>query len=370
MKKSTMLVLAVLFTASYGFSQIEGLPPNPEAGKCYVRCVTPDVYETEEKRIITRPAYKQYEVIPAEYKNVEETIMIKPASKRYVYHPAEYRTVTEEIQIEDPYNEISITPASFAGASERIEIRPQLVKYEYQANFDNCDSVDPRDCMVICAVEYPAEYRNVVTQVLDQAAAINKTQRGGKTITIEKEELVKEAYCEEINIDAEYTTITKRVLVKDEEVREMDVPADYAVETIETLTTKGGVAKWEEIDCELKDYNVLPIFYELGSARLTSDSRSVIDDKLLSLMREKPLIRIEISSHTDSRGSSTSNQALSQRRAESVVSYLINRGIKKSRLVATGYGETRLKNRCADGVDCSEAEHQQNRRTEFRVIGG
>ena len=198
MKKSTLLVLAVLLTASYGFSQLDGLPPNPEAGKCYVRCVTPDVYGTEEKRILTRPAYKQYEVIPAEYKTVEETIQIKPEGKRYVYHPAEYRTVTEEIQIEDPYNEIDITPAEFAAGTERIEIRPQLVKYEYQANFENCQSEDPRDCMVICAVEYPAEYRNISTQTIARDAQINKTQRGGKTITIEKEELVKAAYCEEI----------------------------------------------------------------------------------------------------------------------------------------------------------------------------
>lgn len=370
MKKSTLLVLALMLTASYAFSQIDGLPPTPEAGKCYVRCVTPDVYGTEEKRITVRPAYKKLEVVPAEYKTVEEKIMIKPASKRYVYHPAEFKTVTETIQVEDPYNAITITPATFVPSSERIQVRPKLVRYEYQTSYENCKSDDPRDCMVVCAVEYPAEFRDVQKQVLDKEASISKTPKGGKSITIEKQELVKEAYCEEIPVEAEYTTITKRVLVKDEDVREIEVPAEYAVETVQTLTSKGGIEKWEEIDCELKDYNVLPIFYELGSARLTAESRRIIDQKLLTLMREKPLIRVEISSHTDSRGSAESNMALSQRRAEAVVNYLVSKGIRRDRLVAKGYGETRLKNRCADGVECTEAEHRENRRTEFRVIGG
>jgi len=68
------------------------------------------------------------------------------------------------------------------------------------------------------------------------------------------------------------------------------------------------------------------------------------------------------------RGSKTSNQALSERRAQSVVNYLIAKGINNSRLVGNGYGETRLKNRCADGVSCTERDHASNRRTEFRLI--
>ncbi|MEO0628760.1 MAG: OmpA family protein, partial [Bacteroidota bacterium] len=104
------------------------------------------------------------------------------------------------------------------------------------------------------------------------------------------------------------------------------------------------------------------------SARLTPDSRQIIDDNLLQLLRERPNIRIEIAAHTDSRGSAASNQNLSERRAQSVVDYLIGKGINRSRLVARGYGESRLKNRCADGVSCTEAEHAVNRRTEFRVM--
>jgi len=86
------------------------------------------------------------------------------------------------------------------------------------------------------------------------------------------------------------------------------------------------------------------------------------------LMRDKPGLRIELMSHTDSRGDDDYNMALSQQRAQSVVNYLVNKGIARNRLVAKGYGETRLKNRCSNGVNCTEEEHQQNRRTEFRII--
>lgn len=370
MRKSILLVLAVMVATTASFSQLDELPAEPIPGKCYVRCVTPSVYATEEKRILTSPEYKRLEVVPAEYKTVEDKIMIKPASKKYVYVPAQFKTVTEEIRVEDAYNEISIVPAKLAASSEEIQVRPKMVKYEYQANAGPCNSDNPFDCMTVCAVEYPAETRIVPTQVVDTDASHNKAPKGGKTITIEKQELVSPARCDAIDVPAEFTTITKRVLVKDEVVNEIVVPAEYSVETIEIVKDKGGVKKWEEIDCELTDYNVLPIFYELGSARLTADSRKIIDQKLYALMKEKPLIKIEISSHTDARGSNASNQSLSQRRAESVVNYLVGKGISRSRLLASGFGETRLINRCKDGVECSEAEHQKNRRTEFRVLSG
>jgi len=109
------------------------------------------------------------------------------------------------------------------------------------------------------------------------------------------------------------------------------------------------------------------IYYDYNKADLRAESKPMLDS--LILMLKKLPLRVEISSHTDSRGKLAYNDLLSQRRAESVVSYLLNAGIARDRLVAKGFGERQLLNRCAKGVPCSEAEHQLNRRTEVKVMG-
>src|SRR5690606_16812763 len=90
--------------------------------------------------------------------------------------------------------------------------------------------------------------------------------------------------------------------------------------------------------------------------------------KVLQVMEDYPELKIEIRSHTDSRGSHAYNDELSDRRAKSTREWLINKGVSASRLTAKGYGETQLKADCPDGVWCSEAKHQLNRRSEFIIM--
>jgi peptidoglycan-associated lipoprotein len=108
------------------------------------------------------------------------------------------------------------------------------------------------------------------------------------------------------------------------------------------------------------------ILYDLGSANLRPESKDSLNG-LIRTLKDNSNISIELMSHTDSRGSAKSNIDLSQRRAQSVVDYLISQKIDARRLSAKGYGETRLLNNCKDGVQCTEEEHQRNRRTEFRI---
>lgn len=85
-------------------------------------------------------------------------------------------------------------------------------------------------------------------------------------------------------------------------------------------------------------------------------------------MEEYPKMKIDIRSHTDSRASHKYNDQLSDRRAKSTLQWLIDQGIDASRLTAKGYGERQLVNQCADGVKCTEEEHQENRRSEFVIV--
>jgi outer membrane protein OmpA-like peptidoglycan-associated protein/tetratricopeptide (TPR) repeat protein len=114
-------------------------------------------------------------------------------------------------------------------------------------------------------------------------------------------------------------------------------------------------------------FEVENIYYDLDKWFIREDAQPALDD-LVQIMKQYP-ISAELSSHTDSRASHAYNMDLSQKRAEAAVRYIVLQGVNPARITARGYGETRLVNRCADGVDCTEEEHQANRRTEFRVTG-
>lgn len=115
---------------------------------------------------------------------------------------------------------------------------------------------------------------------------------------------------------------------------------------------------------------VIPnIYYDLNRAEIRDDAAEQLD-KLVLLLADNPSVKIELSSHTDARSDDDYNQDLSQRRAQSAVDYIVSQGISRDRLVAKGYGETQLINGCTnERIDqCSEEEHQENRRTEFKVL--
>ncbi len=111
----------------------------------------------------------------------------------------------------------------------------------------------------------------------------------------------------------------------------------------------------------------IQILYDLGKWNIREEAATELDD-MIQFLNDNPTIKIELGSHTDARGSAGSNRLLSQKRAESAVKYIVERGISAERITAKGYGETKLKNKCADGVQCSEEEHQANRRSEVTII--
>lgn len=110
------------------------------------------------------------------------------------------------------------------------------------------------------------------------------------------------------------------------------------------------------------------VFFEFNSYELTADSKTELN-KLFSLLSNNPSIKVEIQGHTDSKGNNSLNMKLSQNRAESVRKYLVKKGIKASRVVAVGYGETKpiAKNTNADGSD-NEEGRALNRRIELKIL--
>ncbi len=558
MKKSILFVLACMAT-SFAFAQ--DLPTNPEPGKCYVRCVTPDiwvnqqvtvqvtpsyktlsvvpaqyksemitvdsktagqnlevipasygtesftmvtaeagqrlvkigsqktnetetvvvseasyslrvvpaVYENRSFEVVVQPAYQKVEIVPAKYETREVTITTKEPSQRLEVVPAEWGTETLTYNKREYGSSIRTTPASFTTDYESIEIKPATARWEMSDTpAAECASSNPDDCRYWCYKGIPAEFTTVNVQRLAADASYSRVpdcdpaNNGGKpcgvgtytktvmlkpastrtidipgatkTIqttvmvsppttrvvtvpevrkTITKKVMVTPPTTERIEIPAVTKTVKKTIisnettrsetipavtktftktvmktppstttiplrgatktlevtkLVSDSRVNEVTVPAVTKTVTKEVLQTKGGLTTWKEVDCELVEYQALPINWNLGSATLTPEAKRLIDTRLMPVLANNPGVKLEIASHTDSRGSKTSNQDLSERRAQSVVRYLESKGVNNSLLVANGFGENRLKNRCADGVSCTERDHATNRRTEFRLI--
>ena len=113
--------------------------------------------------------------------------------------------------------------------------------------------------------------------------------------------------------------------------------------------------------------NLDNIYFGLAQAQPLPESLPILD-RLVKFMNEHPEARIELSAHTDCRGGNEYNRDLSDKRAKACSDYLREAGINTKRTVPKGYGESRLLNKCADGVFCDESLHQKNRRVEIKIL--
>ncbi len=368
--KATCFFLALLFALMLQAQDkhLEKFPSNPEPGKCYVKHTTPDEFEIKTFRILEVPAYKVIEVIPAEYKVVQDEVVVKPASKKYKFVPATFTTVVDTFWIEEPYNKQYPAKAIFADDFVEVEVKAKSGKWVAGENPD-CPSIDPNDCRIFHYREDPAVMRSIPVKKLVVPAKSSTKQVGGKFKLVERQVIATPAHTLETLIPEVKEVVERRVLVKDETTREIEVPATYTTVEKRIVTKQGGMAAWKEVPCTLpKNAIILPINYELGSARITAKSKSILDKHILPKLKEDKNTVVEIGSHTDSRGSKTSNQDLSELLSKSVAEYLNQKGIETSRMIAVGYGESRPLNECEDGADCSESEHAKNRRTEFKFF--
>jgi outer membrane protein OmpA-like peptidoglycan-associated protein len=134
---------------------------------------------------------------------------------------------------------------------------------------------------------------------------------------------------------------------------------DPWLKVIDPLKTKGET----EHSLVIKEH----VYFKSNDASLQPEALPLLDE-VISVMENVPNIRIELSSHTDSKGSDEYNLSLSQKRAKAAVDYIVSHGITADRISGKGFGETQLVNKCANGVECTEEEHAQNRRLEFKVL--
>lgn len=132
-----------------------------------------------------------------------------------------------------------------------------------------------------------------------------------------------------------------------------------------TLVKSVRVAALGEDLAKILDLN--PIYFDYDKSNIRKDA-AVELAKVIAVMNEYPKMKIDVRSHTDSRGNDEYNKQLSSRRAESTIKYIVKKGgINNDRLTGKGYGESQLTNDCANGIPCSLQKHQKNRRSEFII---
>ena len=469
MKKTSLLLsVTLVFMAVLSFAQPGPDLTNPQAGKCYAKCLIPAkietvsvpvtirnasstvsvttatfasaseqilakegakaysatsaTFETASKSLLKKDGYKVLTVVPAKFETQSEQQLVQEAYKIARVIPATYKTESFSLMVKPGYTTYQKKPAQYRSETETIETVPASTKWVKKKSNDNCLSADPSDCMIWCLVEVPSQHRTITKsvrvgcddgwmqkgddcvkavkvdavyksytkKVVDQPARIEYTDVPAKYKARTFQKLVTDARVEERAVAAVYSDWKYKRLASDAGATENMIPEKNVTRTYKTLTSdasltetpvdakvinitktntispEGFTVQWKEIKCELVEYNPLPINWNLNSASLTRGAKNIIDSRLLPLL--KTGVTVELASHTDSRGSDSFNQDLSDRRANAVRTYLISNGINPDQLIAKGYGESRLKNRCSNGVKCTEQEHLVNRRTEFRVI--
>lgn len=127
----------------------------------------------------------------------------------------------------------------------------------------------------------------------------------------------------------------------------------------------------DTVRMQIDENNILilkEIYYDFDKWDILPESALELN-KVVSFLKENPTRTIQLSSHTDSRGSDSYNLRLSQARANSAINYILSKGIDASRIKGVGYGESRPVNNCINTVPCSESEHRANRRTEIYISG-
>ena len=150
------------------------------------------------------------------------------------------------------------------------------------------------------------------------------------------------------------------------ETAEMNVTVGKDEVVYEILLNPRQVAIEKGMDLA-KVFEIKEIKFDYNKANIRPDAEVELT-KIVEVMREYPKMKIDIRSHTDSRGADSYNLKLSDRRAKATLEWIVKQGIDRKRLKAKGYGETRLVNGCSNGVPCTEEEHQENRRSEFIVV--
>ena len=226
----------------------------------------------------------------------------------------------------------------------RFETLPNI-NYQIMGNVDNKKTLEPIPGAKVTL--FRPETGTLVTEITDDQGSFRFEVRPNSFYKVKASKELFVPIEKDLNI--EYSRNTKTAL-------RLYMEAYTDTEEVVVVNERN----------QLTQINLEKIYFDFDKSNIRPDA-AVILDKLVGIMQKYPEMKIEVGAHTDLRGSGTYNQQLSERRAQSTRDYVISKGIDADRLTAKGYGESDPINNCTE-MDCTDAQQDENRRSEFTVI--
>lgn len=221
-----------------------------------------------------------------------------------------------------------------------------------------------------CYITKRGTVREKGTEKIIPYATVTLSDSAGKVLEVKKAGSDGRFSFDNVECEADYKVVGEKMLY------DSDMATFRANEATADLELSLNLALNKDFERSHQDEIIIKIdniYFDFDKSNIRPDAEIELR-KIVAVMKKYPNIIIESGSHTDARGTFAYNESLSDRRAKSSVAWIVSRGIDPSRISGRGYGESQLVNGCVDNdrhtnrVKCSEEEHQQNRRTEFRIV--
>lgn len=255
-------------------------PPNPEPGKCYEKVLVPERYEDFLEQVIDRPGRTERRVVPAVYRDELRQELVRAERVETVTVPATYKTFTETVVVRPAsWREVTV-PAQYETVTERVLVREAHYEWRHGVLVDQRPA-DPSYTRVtstgevVCYVLVPAEYREVIRQVLRVPARVERVQVPAETRPVTRQVVDCPAHEERRVIPAEYRQVRARVLAAPEHVETHEIPPLYRTVTSRRLVSRGAF-EWRVVRCAdgreavLPGYGATPVSYGGDVRVLTS----------------------------------------------------------------------------------------------------
>jgi len=222
-------------------------PPNPKAGECYARVLTPARYENRTQTIETVAPSQRIETTKAKYVHDNKRVVVKAASTKLIVVPATFKTVTETIVVQEASTRLIKKPAQFRTVSEKILVSP--ARTEWKRGKGPIQKIDTITGEIMCLVDVPAVYKTISRRVIEAPASVASIEVPAQTKTITRRVVDIPATTREVSVPAVYQEIHYHKLAQPAQQHTVDIAGKSRTIT-QRVKVSDSQLEWRSILCE------------------------------------------------------------------------------------------------------------------------